>query len=327
MFATSELRLSIYVDDPLAAIFGTAERRRRIMTIIVLVWSALGFSLSLAKAKRGKSIVWTSVELDLARTSDDYTVIAQAKPALVQEARTVTDEILALNVVPRKTLRSFCGKVSHIGSLVFVLRPFAAELWSALYSDPSTSAAPNGCVWVSQIRHTLVWLHAFWSHLQADVLVRTFSVKAMFNDLPAVTLVLDASPWGLGGAIFFDGTPCEFFTSPVTNHDERLLRIEIGSSAAQQTVEALAVLVAFRLWQRKFMAGGRCCLRVRSDSMSALFMLANMTSKGYGPRIVARELALSIAQLCHRPDILEHIPGLANKVADMLSRRHEPGAT
>ena len=61
--------------------------------------------------------------------------------------------------------------------------------------------------------------------------------------------------------------------------------------------------------------------------MSALFMLSNMTSRGYGPRIVARELALCLAGLNHRPDILEHTPGICNKVADELSRRYEPGHT
>ena len=56
-------------------------------------------------------------------------------------------------------------------------------------------------------------------------------------------------------------------------------------------------------------------------------MLSNMTSRGHGPRIVARELALCLAGLNHRPDILEHIPGISNKVADELSRRYEPGHT
>ncbi len=326
MFSASELRLSIYVDDPLGAIFAPLQRRNRIMAIIVLVWSALGFTLSLQKAKRGQSVVWTSVELSVSQSDDDYAVVAQTKPALVQEARMITNELLQGNIVPRKTLRSFCGKVSHIGSLIFTLRPFAAELWSALHSDAATSGAPQGCVWTGQIRHTLIWLRAFFNELQADILVRTFSVQTTFNARQRTTLLLDASPWGLGGVLLVGGTPREFFTSPVTCHDERLLRIVIGSSAAQQTVEALAALVAFRLWGRQ-LSNDRCLIGVRSDSMSTLFMLSSMTSRGYGSRIVARELALCLARFAHRPDTLEHIPGIANKVADALSRRHEPGCT
>jgi len=323
MFPPSTLRLNTYVDDPLMAILGHKSLRDRVMATILLTWSALGFALSLKKAKRGTQIVWTSVELSTEQTPHDYIVVAQTKPTLVQEARTLTTELLSGNVIARKLLRSYCGKLSHIASLIFTLRPFVAELWAALYTA-DTAGAPSGCIWMMQIRHTLLWMQAFFGELQADLLIRRFSVTAAFNQDIAIEIILDASPWGLGGAIFIDGQPRQYFAAPLTHDDEQILSIEIGSCTAQQTVESLAMLVAFRVWHR-LLDDRRCHIRVKSDSISALFMAANMTSRGTGPRIVARELALCLARLCHRPDVLEHVPGIANKIADELSRRFEPG--
>ena len=42
--------------------------------------------------------------------------------------------------------------------------------------------------------------------------------------------------------------------------------------------------------------------------------------------IIARELALRLVELSFPPDAL-HTPGVAHKVADLLSRVHAPGAS
>ena len=38
-----------------------------------------------------------------------------------------------------------------------------------------------------------------------------------------------------------------------------------------------------------------------------------------------RELALTLAASVVRPRVIEHTPGVANKLADILSRRYQPG--
>ena len=40
--------------------------------------------------------------------------------------------------------------------------------------------------------------------------------------------------------------------------------------------------------------------------------------------LIARELALDIAEAVYCPDVAEHVPGIANVTADLLSRKHEP---
>ena len=42
LFSSDEVRLMCYVDDPLAALSGTPERRRLITATIILVWTVLG---------------------------------------------------------------------------------------------------------------------------------------------------------------------------------------------------------------------------------------------------------------------------------------------
>lgn len=41
--------------------------------------------------------------------------------------------------------------------------------------------------------------------------------------------------------------------------------------------------------------------------------------------LIAREMVLDIASAAYTPDVVAHIPGIANKAADLLSRRQEPG--
>ena len=43
MFMESELRLQVYVDDPLLQIVGDRKRRRRLASIIICAWLVLGF--------------------------------------------------------------------------------------------------------------------------------------------------------------------------------------------------------------------------------------------------------------------------------------------
>ena len=55
-------------------------------------------------------------------------------------------------------------------------------------------------------------------------------------------------------------------------------------------------------------------------------ILAKMQPHSTTMGVVARELALDIASASHSPDIVRHIPGIANVAADALSRQAEPGS-
>ena len=45
---------------------------------------------------------------------------------------------------------------------------------------------------------------------------------------------------------------------------------------------------------------------------------------GTGPALISRELALDLGDGSYAPAVVEHLPGAANDLTDMLSRRHDP---
>ena len=59
--------------------------------------------------------------------------------------------------------------------------------------------------------------------------------------------------------------------------------------------------------------------------MAALAMVCRMQPSSPTLGIIARELALDIADAVYEPQLASHVPGLANVAADTLSRKHQPG--
>ena len=117
-------------------------------------------------------------------------------------------------------------------------------------------------------------------------------------------------------------SPTEYFHTPVSTDDIELLKVTIGDSACMPILEALAVLIAVRLW-----AGRReIAYAVRSNALGAIQALANMLSKNAGVNRVAAEMALDIVDKQYAPLRLTHIAGVSNIYPDFLSRLLQPGA-
>ena len=66
------------------------------------------------------------------------------------------------------------------------------------------------------------------------------------------------------------------------------------------------------------------CLTVRSDNLSTLALVAKMQPHSPQLGVIARELALDVADAAYAPDVVQHLPGVANTCADALSRQHSP---
>ena len=54
--------------------------------------------------------------------------------------------------------------------------------------------------------------------------------------------------------------------------------------------------------------------------MTALHLLQDLKSKAPGGNRIAREIAILLGDACYRPDVITHTPGVANVLADFLSR-------
>ena len=105
-----------------------------------------------------------------------------------------------------------------------------------------------------------------------------------------------------------------------------MLGVEVGRPEGQQVLEALAVLVALKLWRKYWQQNG-VHLHIRSDSVSTLTLLIKLRAKVSSPGmgLIARELALEFGSCSYKPRQYSHIPGVANNWADVLSRIHQPG--
>ena len=121
-----------------------------------------------------------------------------------------------------------------------------------------------------------------------------------------------------------DEVPVAYFHCPTDDHDVSRFKFERGGSEGQQVCEALAMLVGLRLWA-KFWQDGRATIEVTGDSISALTLVLYCRTKSTATNIIAREIALDVAESIYRPDVGTHIPGTMNVAADQLSRIAQPG--
>ena len=129
---------------------------------------------------------------------------------------------------------------------------------------------------------------------------------------------------GIAGTLLLHTHPEALFIDKTHQVDEEILKHRRGSNTGQQAFEGLAILAALRLWSSVW-SKRRCTLSVRSDSVSALTLLLRFKTVGDGPAVIARELALDVAAALYAPNVVKHLPGVANVVADVLSRWYEPG--
>ena len=92
---------------------------------------------------------------------------------------------------------------------------------------------------MKQIRPALLWIAQYWAAPELN-LKRVFGAS---KKQAAFDMILDASPWGLGGylASLLTGTPLQYFESKLTCEDEKRFGRKIGESAGQQIWEALSV--------------------------------------------------------------------------------------
>ena len=121
------------------------------------------------------------------------------------------------------------------------------------------------------------------------------------------------------------GSFTAYFADARSEHDFEKFGCERGDCAGQQTWECLTTLVALRLWLSPW-RHLRVCLRVRSDPTTASQLLLTLKSSGRGPTLVGKERALDLARGSYRPNIPQHLPGVANAGPDALSRLAQPGA-
>ena len=313
-------KMEVYVDDPAVAVRGTPENRMVKISMLMLAWTVLGVTLAIKKGQLGKQIDWIGATFNIADT-DRGTVVVTIMEARLADLLQLARAILAENVVAVKVLRTFTGKAQAMASLLYTWRPFVHMLYAVIHGP-----APDGmhnCRWVRQIHAPLHWLIAFLSGVSGN-LERKYTVDSYLRKGDSIVITTDASPYGIGGVLEVNGKIISFFADRITSLDRSVLDLgEQPSSADQQALEALAALVALREWSSMWLQS-RVRLCVQSDNMATLALITKMQPHSQQLGIIAREMALDIASATYSPDVAVHIPGIANVIADSLSRLHAP---
>ena len=314
------IKMQIYVDDPWSAARGTPAELDTTFAMVVVTWMALGFPLAFHKALRGAAITWIGVRLIVC----DDGVQAEIMAEQVQELTLLTEKFRQGNVVSRKELRSYTGKLESVASLLYTVKPFVQPLWAAVYAD--AGGAPLNCVWTSMIRPSLDWPAAFLAQESSGPLLRRFRLNAHLNTGIPLRITADASPWGIGGFLSQGTNILAYFHDAISADDQEILGCPTGTADGQQLWECLATLVALRCW-RTHWCQHRVRLEVRADNITTLTMVRKLRVKGPGLIMIAQDMALDVARSTFEPDVCMHTPGVQNVLADLLSRIHEPGQT
>eukprot|EP00971_Amphidinium_carterae_P334202 6469348-Amphidinium_carterae.1 len=317
LFSDDRLRMQIYVDDPAAVIRGAESDRRNLANTLLWWWTVAGAQIAWKKGCFGDTARWIGVEIHL---RSPLCATASLPEAFTTDVVKKCEDILTKRSVRVTLLRKLAGKLGWAAGIAPVLWSHVSTLWAAT-ADAERSAAAQKVeiplVAVSRVCHSLRWVLLLFAS------VRRARVKQIpFNtppSLPKLMLVVDASPWGFGAFAQMNGQVISYLAGAWTDCDLERLQAEIGNHRFQAAFEALALLIAMRVWKRWWL-GSHCQLLAKSDSMAALAVFEKQRSANPVLNMIAREMALDRAEAAFEPVVdLAHVPGKLNEWADALS--------
>ena len=210
--------------------------------MLLLFWRNLGWDLGVHKAQLARSINWIGFSV----TVDSESITVKVKQEFMREFRDIVKHAMKQRWLAQDAVRSLAGKANHIANVLYSWRPFLSELWGALNAK-NKATAPGGSIWLKQIAPALKWMKCFMSG-HSGSLPRQLYFKDILFQVVEYSIILDASPWGLGGILMEDGVIISWFSSRLTKHGERQFHHTIGQADGQQVWETLCLVVALRLW-------------------------------------------------------------------------------
>ena len=328
-------RLQIFVDDPILTLAGPSKGKRRLATRFLLWAAVCGYPLAWAKAAGGPKVVWIGASYSILNDSIAITI----PPGKIEELLGELDSVLSGHVVTVRRLRALCGKISFFAGLIVYMRPFLASAWAALADHARRTGdttvesrgrtfgrgrgrnvrSPGSYVHVRRCRPGLEWIAAFLRGQRGSI-VRHFEVNPATRR-SELSIAVDASPWGIGGVLLEQGEIIAWFADEVSSADLRRFGAQRGLSKFNTHWELLAILTALRLW---FTSQAHVRCEVQSDSMAAISAAIKLSSSSPGLNVMAREIALDLAEGTLEFGLFVHTPGVANIIPDALSRLHAP---
>ena len=324
----SEAQHQNYLDDGLWAMQGTLTRRNELIAYVLYTLKALGLEVSLKKGQRSSSVIWIGVK---------YTLLANHNLAMTLPEKFMAEVLQELQawdkrgMIPLGTLRKMCGRISWLAGILprarWAVRVLYGSLHDRLHEVESGLEAvraanredkrdKSGMIHTSRFEGVRKWLVKF---LEASKGNPTRRIQLHGARDVHVRVITDACPEGLGAILVINGVTIAALTSKVSKEDAYMLDFELGQSSSQAIVEALALLVALRHWKKELF-GKSITLEFVSDNIAALTLAHKQSGKGAGLNFLGGELSVTMETLAIDRILTTHIPGIASKAADWLSR-------
>lgn len=324
-----------YLDDSAWCLQGTLQRRNLVLGFILHTLAAIGMKVSVAKGERGANITWAGVEF---RLISDKEVLVTLPEKFIADLQQRLAEWEGRGMAPLADLRAVTGKISWLSGVLprtrWILRVFYAVMSARETEVRSGSEASrrekrtdtrnkDGLFVTKRLEGARL---ALMEYLNVTKERPTRKIPLSARGLARVNIITDASPEGLGAVLVINDQVIDMVASKVTEVDAKNLGFEWGSSASQGVVEALAIIVALKHWGPK-LAGMNVQVTIKSDSVTALSSIQKRSGASAAQNFCGAVLGVLLERFRVEDAKLQHIPGVANKVADYLSRPSTWGST
>ena len=326
-----EAEVSTFVDDPLMLAAATCARERTwSFAKYCVVWLALGLELSWSKAHRGVCIDWIGFNLDVKSTGLAWTITVRLMESKLQKLKEVIEELRASKgLVSLQKLQLAVGILGWVTSAMPMARPFVAMLWAAITQQRAparaTTRVRKGLVFVKQVDQALRWLQPLLVECDHKFggLTRTMRWSP---SAPTMVIQTDACPTGMGGFLVKDGVIVAYWHDEVSKEDEMILGVKSGDPAFQSELELLAVLVSLHVFVPWLLGDDfPAAVIFRADNTATLLAALELRGKSVLMAQLAAEVALQIESMQLPSQFGQHVPGIANDIADRLSRMSKHG--
>ena len=297
--------------------------------MILTTMAALGFRVALNKGERSSQIQWIGIRFTITEDVVIMTIPDKFANELVELLRGWEGKGMA----PLKELRQVCGKASWLSGVLPKARWLVSIFYGVLHDRLNDLASgeedkrrlqredqrnKSGLFAVKQLEQARVWMISF---LGVAMERPTRKYKLDVGRYPKATVITDASPKGMGGILLINNRIVKAFAFKVTETDAKELGFleAWGTSASQGIVETLAVLLALKVWKDQ-LSSCHLELQVQSDSMVALSTSQKLSNPTAALNFIGAEIAIQCEAAGVEGLRATHIPGVANEVADYLSR-------
>lgn len=309
-----------YLDDSLWFLQGPLRDRNRCLGLILFTMEAIGLRVAYNKSHRASTVQWIGVTFSIINRDE---VILGLPEKFLQETLDTLRDWGSKGYVALKELRSMAGRLSWVGGVLPRARWTVSVLYAVLKSEMGKDKeiiagrrAPHSMFAVKRLEQARLWLVSFLTEA-INKPTRKFKLGRSKN--ASVCITTDASPEGMGGYLVINNKVIAAYASEVTEEDAEMLGFELGQASSQGILEALALLVALKVWSSKI-PPGPVELRFNSDSITALALSKRLSASSPGLNFIGAELGIELERLQVEKLRGVHVPGAANDVADWISR-------